>query len=181
MNKTVVMDMDGVLADFEGEFCKEFGDDHRELVSLEARYPNQAIRVHEFINDGFVYKRLQPIQLGLDIAKYLYENGFFISIVTSRPFGFDSVNRDWLKRHGVRFHSYKSDRPKAGRIAMMNPLCAVDDLYSVHTGLLGHNIPTILVAQPWNQYSGEELRRVSTLSEFISEFDCIIQENIEKL
>ena len=181
MNRTVVMDMDGVLADFEGAFCREFGYDHRELVSLEARYPNQAIRVHEFINDGFVYKGLEPIELGLQIASYLYEKKFFVSIVTSRPFGFDSVNRSWLKRHGVKFHSYVSDRPKTGRIAMINPLCAVDDLFSVHTGLLKHNIPTILVAQPWNQYSDEELRRVSTLSEFISEFDRIIQENNQKL
>ncbi len=175
MNRKIILDIDGVLADFEGAFCEEFGYDRRELVSLESRYPNQARRINKFINDGFVYKNLKPIQLGLDIADFLNENGFDIHIVTSRPFGLDSVTRGWLKRHGVNFSTYTSDRSKTGTIALAKPLCAVDDLFSVHQTLLKHNIPTIIVSQPWNNYIGENTRRINSLGEFVSNLIEIIQ------
>lgn len=171
---TVVVDIDGVLADFEGAFCDEFGDERRELVSLESRYPMQARKINVFINNGFVYKNLKPLELGLEIVRYLNENDFEVSIVTARPFGLESVTRDWLSRYGVEYASFISDRSKTGQIALMKPLCAVDDLFSVHTALLGHNIPTILVAHPWNAYSGENLRRVSDISEFIASFEDVL-------
>lgn len=174
MNRTVVVDVDGVLADFEGAFCEEFGYDRRELVSLESRYPSQARKINAFLNDGFVYMNLEPLELGLEIVRYLNENDFDVSIVTARPFGLESVTRDWTKRYGVEYSSLISDHPKVGRISLIKPLCAVDDLYSVHTALLGHNIPTIIVAHPWNAYSGEDLRRVANISEFIYDFEEIL-------
>lgn len=175
MNRKIILDIDGVLADFEGAFCEEFGYDRRELVSLESRYPNQARRINKFINDGFVYKNLKPIQLGLDIATFLNMKFFDIHIVTSRPFGLDSVTRGWLKRHGVNFSTYTSDRSKTGTITLARPLCAVDDLFSVYQALLKHNIPTIIVSQPWNNYIGENMRRINNLSEFVQNLNEIIQ------
>lgn len=177
MNRTVVVDVDGVLADFEGAFCEEFGYERRELVSLESRYPAQARKINAFLNDGFVYKNLKPLERGLEIVHYLNENGFDVNIVTARPFGLESVTRDWMKRYGVRYSSIISDRPKIGRIALIKPLCAVDDLFSVHTALLGHNIPTILVAHPWNAYSGENLRRIDNLGQFILAFEDVLESS----
>jgi hypothetical protein len=180
MNKTVVVDIDGVLADFEWAFCQEFGNERRELVSLQSRYPNKARKITEFINDGFVYKDLEPIQLGLDICDYLNREGFDVSIVTARPFGFESLTRDWLKRHGVNFTSFVSDTSKTGRIALMKPICAVDDLFSVHKALLLHNIPTIVVAQPWNKYIWEKMLRIRDLPEFIQTFDGVLASYSKK-
>ena len=174
MNRKIVVDVDGVVADFEGAFCEEFGYERRELVSLESRYPNQARRIYKFLNDGFVYKNLKPLELGLEIVQYLNENDFDVSLVTARPFGMERVTRDWLRRYEVEFTTFTLDQAKTGAIALMRPLCAVDDLFSVHTALLKHNIPTIVVAHPWNAYSGEDLRRVSNISEFIYDFEEIL-------
>src|SRR5512145_3327502 len=103
MNNNIVVDVDGVLADFEGAFCEEFGYERRELVSLESRYPAQARKINVFLNNGFVYKNLKPLELGLEIVHYLNLNDFDVSIVTSRPFGLESVTRDWLKQYGVEY------------------------------------------------------------------------------
>jgi hypothetical protein len=174
MNNSVVMDIDGVLADFELAFCQTFGNMHRELVALESRYPAQARKITQFINDGYVYKDLEPIQLGLNICSWLNDNDFEVAIVTARPFGFESLTRDWLKRHSVNYTSFVRASPKEGQIALMKPLCAVDDLFSVHKALLGHNIPTIIVAHPWNRYISENMLRILDLSEFVSAFGGIM-------
>ena len=166
MNRKVVFDCDGCLADFEGAFCCEFGFNNRELAHLEYRYPNKARQINKFINDGFVYKNLQPHHLGLDIVEWLNEVGFEVHIVTSRPFGMERLTIDWLSRHGVKFSSFTLDRSKTGAIALARPLCAVDDLFSVHQALLLHNIPTILIAHPWNNYIGENITRINNLSQF---------------
>lgn len=181
MNRKVVVDIDGVLADFEWAFCQQFGNERRELVSLQSRYPAKARRITEFINDGFVYKDLEPIQLGLDICEWLNESGFEVSIVTARPFGFESLTTDWLKRYNVRYSSFVSDTSKTGRIALMKPLCAVDDLFSVHKALLLHNIATIVVAQPWNNYIGENMQRIHDLPEFVAAFDGVLASSDEKV
>lgn len=180
MNKNVVVDIDGVLANFEFAFCEKFGNERRELVSLQSRYPSEARKITEFINDGFMYKDLEPIQLGLDICEWLNDNGFEVSIVTARPFGLESVTRDWLKRHSVNFMSFVSDVHKTGRICLMKPLCAVDDLFSVHKALLCHNIPTIIVAQPWNRYIMESMLRIHDLPEFIQTFESVLANYSEK-
>jgi len=175
MNKKVVVDIDGVLADFEGAFCQEFGYDRRELVSLESRYPNKARAIGRFIEDLFSYQDLAPLELGMQIVDYLNRYRFDVHIVSARPWGSEIATRDWLKRHGVKFETLHVSRQKTGQIANIHPLCAVDDLFSVHTALLKHNIPTIIVANPWNRYSAESLRRIENIHEFIVSLDNIIQ------
>ena len=176
MNRKVVVDVDGVLADFEGAFCDVFGYERRELVSLESRYPSQTRKIVEFINDPFVYKELRPLQIGLDIVEYLNMKGFDVHVVTGRPFGMEGVTRRWLQQNLIQFDTLTLDTHKTGAIALLKPLCAVDDLFSVHKALLGHNIPTILVAHPWNNYIHENIRRINNLSEFIDNLNQIIQE-----
>jgi 5'(3')-deoxyribonucleotidase len=174
-NRKVVVDMDGVLADFEGEFCKEFGYDKRELVSLESRYPEHARKIVEFVNDGFVYRRLKPIQLGLDIVNYLNELYMDVIIITARPYYTEPVSRQWLNKNHISFCGFYQDTSKTGRITLLKPLLAVDDLFSVHLKLLKHNIPTIVVAQPWNNYKHENMRRISNLYEFSEQFNEIME------
>lgn len=181
MNRKVVVDIDGVLADFEGSFCEEFGYERRELASLESRYPEHAQKITEFINDGFVYKNLKPLQLGLEIINWLNNEYFGVHIVTGRPFGLEGVTRRWLHEHEIYFDTFTLDVHKTGAISLLKPLCAVDDLFSVHTTLLRLKVPTILVAHPWNAYSGENIRRISNLHQFTKSFEEIIQERKQKL
>jgi uncharacterized circularly permuted ATP-grasp superfamily protein len=73
--------------------------------------------------------------------------------------------------------SFVSERAKTGQIVMMKPLVVVDDLLDVHRTLLIHNIPTILVAHPWNSCSDENTQRIANLEQFISAFSCVSEKS----
>lgn len=180
VNRKVVVDIDGVLANFEGAFCETFGYERRELVSLESRYPEHARKIVEFINDPFVYKALKPLQIGLDIIAFLVKKGFDIHVVTGRPFGMEGVTRRWLQQNDIQFDTLTLDTHKTGCIALLKPLVAIDDLFSVHTALLGANVPVIVVAHPWNNYKDENMRRISNLSEFIESFNDVLTNKEKK-
>ena len=180
MNRKIVIDCDGVLADFEGAFCETFGYERRELVSLESRCPSQARKIAKFINDPFVYKALKPIQIGLDIIAFLVKKGFDIHVVTGRPFGMEGVTRRWLQQNDIQFDTLTLDTHKTGCIALLKPLVAVDDLFSVHNTLLAFNVPVIVVAHPWNNYKEENMRRISNISEFIVSFNDVLQSKEKK-
>jgi len=165
--------MDGVLADFEGYFCDTFGDAKRTEVDLIKRYPNKEIEIYHFLNDPFVYKDLQPLALGVSIANWLYEEKYEIIIVTGRPKGIDFVSTAWLRKWQVPYYSFISDRPKTGRISLINPLVAVDDFLDVRERLGRSFIPTIIIAQPWNIDFIGNSQRIFTLEQFINEFDKI--------
>lgn len=171
MNRRVVVDVDGVLADFERYFCKTFGWERRELAHLESRYPKQAREIVEFLNDPMTYKDLEPIQFGLSIVDYLNRAGFEVHIVTGRPFGMEQLTKLWLGRHGVKYVGFKSNVRKVGEIVSVRPLCAIDDLFTIHQALLFHNIKTLLVASPWNKYIGEDIHRVAYISQVQQYFD----------
>lgn len=178
MNRKVVVDIDGVLADFEGAFCKEFGHDNRELVSLEKRYPLRAKEITKYINDPISYKNLDLLLVGKQITDFLYNSGYEISLVTSRPMGCYYTTRDWLFRHRVNFFSLTVDPHKTSRIKAMKPLFAVDDLLSVQMALLVADIPTIIVSHPWNETSENKSQRISNINEFIASFTEITREDL---
>jgi hypothetical protein len=175
MNNRVVVDIDGVLANFEKAFCQEFGWERREMVSLESRYPAQSRAISQFVEDLFSYQDLELLPLGLEIINYLNRYRFEVHLVSARPWGSEKPTQNWLKRHGVNFDSLYVSRQKTGQIANLRPLCAVDDLFSVQQTLLKHNIPTLLIAQPWNNYSDENIQRITNIHEFMESLDCIIQ------
>ena len=64
-NKTIVFDIDGVLADFEGAFCKKFGYSNRNFADLVARYPEKEQEILKFISDVSSYEDLEPIFGGM--------------------------------------------------------------------------------------------------------------------
>lgn len=168
--------MDGVLSDFEDAFCREFGYDNRHEVDLVKRYPNKELGIHQFLNDPVVYENLEPIVLGMDITNWLHGRGYDITVVTARPNYMLPMCVRWLKRFQIPYFSLICDRPKTGRISLIKPLVAVDDFISVRESLSRSNIPTIIVAQPWNSALEGNSQRISTLEQFIEEFDKIRNE-----
>lgn len=176
MNRNVVVDIDGVLADFEGRFVQEFGDERRELESLESRYPSRAITINSFVHDPATYKNLEPIPLGLSVVEYLTDNGWDVDVVTSRPADAEWVTRRWLKEHGVNFLSFSINPNKSGRIAELAPVCAIDDLISVARLLKRYSVPVLIMQQPWNWFFENKKRVFSNLSQFITSFNELIQE-----
>lgn len=65
------------------------------------------------------------------------------------------------------------DDNETGKIVNMQPLCAIDDLFSVQQALSRHNIATIIIAHPWNNYIGENMQRVSDIDQFIESFEYV--------
>jgi hypothetical protein len=174
MKKKVVVDIDGVLADFEGAFCAEFGSKNRHMEKLGERYPRNQIAIADFLSDPFVYENLKPISLGLSLIEYLSNrDDVEISIVTARPSITHSITLAWLRRNRIHFDSFCMDTPKTGRISLMKPFCAIDDLLSVYDALFSLNVPCLLISQPWNQ--GKETKFVN-LEQFIDQFSQLEYE-----
>lgn len=180
MNRDVVVDIDGVLADFEGEFVRTFGDDRRELESLESRYPNSGSRISQFVNDPLTYRNLKPIPLGMAIVDFLNDNGYDVNIITSRPLDTEWVTRRWLKKWGVGFLSFGVYPNKIRRIAEIAPICAIDDLISVSRHLEPYNVPVLMMQHPWNWFYEYKNRVFSDMNEFMTAFGKIITDQEKK-
>lgn len=180
MNKDIVVDVDGVLADFEGKFVQAFGEDRRELESLESRYPNLGSRINQFVNNPLTYQNLEPISLGMAIVDFLNDNGYDVNIITSRPLDTEWVTRRWLKKWGVGFLSFGVYPSKIHRIAEISPICAIDDLISVSRHLKPYKVPVLLMQHPWNWFFENKERVFSNINEFMSAFHQIITDQEKK-
>ncbi len=169
----VVLDLDGVLADFEGAFCRKFGPAKRHFVKLELRYPMEAERIKYFVNDWKTYANLPVLQLGLDIVGYLVDNNFQIDIVSSRPSSALVGTINWLKHYQIPYVALSvNQESKIGRIKRLKPICEVDDIGHVAECLGKERIPAFLVDQPWNQEY--YLPRIKSLNDFINLFKGVL-------
>jgi hypothetical protein len=155
LNSYAVLDLDGVLADFEGKFCEVFGYDHRDLIKLEERYPERAKEIAEFTANPETYQSLEPIELGLKIAKYLTLNHFKVCLVSSRPSSCQVTTIRWVNQFNIE-HEWLIINPKnkMESIKKINPLFAVDDIPSIAEQCEQAKIRAMLVKQPWNENSG---------------------------
>lgn len=169
----VVLDIDGVLADFEGYFCETFGDAHRNLVGLQQRYPDQKDKIVRFVNCPDTYRYLDALEVGLDIAQWLSFEGVSIHIVTSRPVGTHLVTQEWLHRFHVPYVSLSTKKDKTVFIRTLKPVLAVDDIISVAQDLYQSDIQTILVRHPWNETPF--FPRIRTLEEFKYEYERVVE------
>lgn len=163
----VVLDIDGVLADFEGKFCTKFGFDKRNLVNLEKRYPREADAIREFVTDPKTYKHLSPLKIGQDINKWLSlpDTRATIHIVSSRPVGSYEITKAWLRLWNIKYTSLTIRSNKIDHILSLSPDIIVDDIISVAEEVYKQkSIPAILVAHPWNETYF--FPRISTLESF---------------
>lgn len=168
----VVLDVDGVLADFEGYFCQNFGYDHREYVGLQNRYPDKKQKIARFVQSKETYKYLDIIDLGLDIANWLFYKDFQLHIVSSRPVGTYEVTKHWLWSYHVPFTSLTVRPDKLQHIKALQPDFVVDDIISVAEGCYQTSIPAILVKQPWNETPF--FPRVENIRQFIESFEHVM-------
>lgn len=177
-NKKVVIDIDGVIADFEKKFCNEFGHDKREEYSLEKRYPSKEKEIRKFVDSPSTYAHLDTIPIGIDIVKFLHNREWNINIVSYRPDSAFGITYSWLCNNKVPFFSLSAEksRSKIGRIKKVSPVFAVDDSGDIAESLEKISIPTILIAQPWNRDFSGKFPRIENFSQFLSQFYRILDE-----
>lgn len=107
--KKVIFDIDGVLADFEGQAVKELyrkfqdiGKANRHLFRFEDRF-NGYSQVIEYANglvaDANFYYALPPIEEGIAFLEELMNEGYEIIYVTSRPLSAYSFTYRWLLKN----------------------------------------------------------------------------------
>lgn len=169
-----VVDIDGVLADFEGHFCEIFGSANRHVVNLQQRYPYlKSNVVSSFVQDRETYKYLDPIQVGLDIVGWLNKQGVVVHIVSSRPVGTFALTRKWLQDFCVPYSSLTVKTDKVHTIKSLNPALVVDDIIGVVEDCHRVGIQGILVKHPWNETSF--FPRIETIEEFICAFERLVE------
>lgn len=173
MKKTVVLDIDNCLADFEGEFCRKFGWKHRGFEKLEYRYPDMREEIEWFVQSPSTYRNLDVIELGVKIARFCENEGFEIHVVSSRPESTITDTCAWLKQNKIPFHYLSVENgSKLGRIERIAPVFAVDDLLRVVYGCSNMGIPSFLIAHPWNKREvlDGSIHRIRTFDEFLGKF-----------
>jgi len=151
------MDIDGVLADFEAEFCERFFSGNRHLSNLHRRYPTiDKDIIDEFVNTPETYERLLPIFGGLLLLRQARALGFYILLMTSRPKYLAEVTRNWLDGYEVSYHELQYAQNKAtaiGEYNLMYPNCPIKVLVDDIIGNL-ENLPVgvagVIWEQPWN-------------------------------
>lgn len=176
---TVVLDIDGVIADFETEFCMQFGDKSRHLVNLEHRYPEQKDSIQNFVGDRNTYRYLLPIPVGCLIADWLTTQRAIVHVVSSRPVNSYEITKKWLSDKGVVYNGELIiSRNKSKQIEQLKPDIIVDDIIKVCTQAY-FDIPDvhpILIAHPWNDTVF--FPRITRLEQFQRLFKRVADEKL---
>ena len=171
---TIAVDIDGVLADFEGEFLDRFGYANRHMNSLSARYPETDVElIKEFVNSPSTYERALPIFGGLvALLGGAKANGFYVLLITSRPKHLAEVTKEWLEGYEAQYDEIWFSQAKSVAIQEYNEMyphrkiiLLVDDIIE-NVLELPEGTTGVVWEQPWNdgyypraRYS-EELMRV---------------------
>lgn len=136
---TIVVDIDGVLVDFESAMCDAFGAINRHMYSPYDRYPDvPRDLITEFIDNPDNYIDLAPIFGGMLFCRQAHQRGWYVLLVTARDKSLREVTRNWLDRYGVVYNEIIFAKNKKEVIAdydIINPSrpvsIVVDDSVSV--------------------------------------------------
>lgn len=136
---TICCDIDGVISDFEGKFCEDFGNNNRHLYSLEGRYPEiDPELIREYVGNPENYVDLAPIFGGLLFCRQAHLRGWYVLLMTSRDKKLREVTKSWLSKYSVVYHELMFSRNKREAVADFDALhpeypvsIVVDDSVSV--------------------------------------------------
>lgn len=157
-SQTVLVDMDGVIADFESEFCDRFGYEHREMFNLSARYPEvDKSLIEELVASPYSYENLIPIFGGaVALLSNLRSRGFYTVIMTSRSKELAEVTREWLEGFEIQYNELWFAQNKAVAIQDFNQMypsrkafLLIDDC-PANLGELPEGVTGVAWEQPWN-------------------------------
>jgi 5'(3')-deoxyribonucleotidase len=107
--KTVAVDIDGVLADFEGRLSltlsakfKDRGLSDRSKYTMEERYakdPEVLKYALDFIADPNSYYGLEECEGGIGFVETLMDDGYKVLYLSARHASAHSITRRWLTKH----------------------------------------------------------------------------------
>ncbi len=168
----IVLDIDGVLADFMYGFEKAMGGPPPNPFeyNLLKSYPGREADVKLHLVDPSLYAKF-PVVLGAKKAvKWLYDAGFELKAVTgrSKEGGIEAVTRAWIKKHfkkAITKIYMVPSKQKARFIADMSPAFAIDDSPANVRDLLECDVRGLLFSQIYN--IREELPRMQNWARLI--------------
>ena len=158
----IVLDIDGVMANFHEEVIKRMGPPKEmKEYSLAKWYPGRNKEIREIVVDPSTYMNLRPIVGSQKVVRWMAEAGFHIHIVTARPNvpGMDDVTNKWLRRHFNKMYrtlALVDYRKKAEYIASFAPHLAIDDSPEHVKGMRKRGVNVILFAQIYNHEAGRK-------------------------
>lgn len=153
--QTVFVDIDGVMANTEDEFCERFGYENRNLHNLFDRVPNvDPALIEEFLQSPETYEKLVPIFGGAILLPTILRNrGYYVVLMTSRPRKLAEVTREWLEGYDIQYNELwfaPNKQIAIGEFNRMYPkrrgLLLIDDTVSNLVGL-----PDGVVGVAWSQ------------------------------
>lgn len=162
----VIFDIDGVVADFEGQMDSElhrvFGKlaaADRSLYRFEDRYPSNLAIVSyalELSDNPNFYYALPPISEALDLCFMFQDRGYFPWFVTSRPAYCENFTRRWLKKRlGTdEFTLSCGIKDKASYLKPLKGetrLVIIEDSPQQKTELEQVGFDVLIWSQPWNE------------------------------
>lgn len=168
---TILVDVDGVVADLCTNWLAFYNRDYNDSVQLEQitewdihkfLKPECGTKMYEYLKDPSIYDEVKPIPGAQEAIEYLRIHGEKIAYLTS---GFFTSKAEWLHRHGFLLGSWQfaKDIVVASDKSLIHGDVLIDD------GL--HNITdperSILFDQPWNQEAPAEYRRAHSWQDVI--------------
>ncbi len=184
INKEIIIDVDGVLADFEEKFVRTFGNTGRWKVKLEDRYPEHIDEIEWFVENPATYADLDVIPLGVKVLRLCYQSGYDIHIVSSRPAQAEQITGQWLNQNKIPFHFLSVGiKHKAQYIIQQNPIMVVEDMFDTAKQVGFRGIPVFLINQPWNQGRATGVHRIMEFRQFEPKFQeiCNFLALLEKI
>lgn len=164
MNKLVVFDIDGVLANYEDRLVRvlmeEFDNaalENRDKFSLEERFaerPDILKRAQELTADPNFYYSLEPDHDALQFVEDLVEEGFPVIYLSSRPKYTENFTRRWLLKYvygQVDVWCGVSDKAYFLSDLGASVEFVVEDNPSQISALKHRNFPVLVWAQKWNE------------------------------
>jgi 5'(3')-deoxyribonucleotidase len=153
---TLVIDLDGVCADFHGALIEHVGPP-RDIRGwgFEEWYPEAALRekAEAFTADPESYRNLALLPACKKTLNALHNAGHRLIAVTARPKEAEEVTKEWCHRNlrGL-FHEIRVVGPeeKVGKILDIHPHLILDDNSKTCQALREKGLYAIMFSQPWN-------------------------------
>ena len=181
MKKNIVLDLDDTLADFCNHIIevlnKHHGTDHKKGDKEDYTFSMYGYQDHEFVKamiDHKIIENIKPFFGTKETLDYLKKT-HNIHIVTARswhPDGYE-ITKDWFERHRLPYDSIRLVYPGHSKIEVLADLPHVDvavddrDTHCKEFYECDRISKVLMVNQPWNKYSEDNIKRINDIREIL--------------